>query len=154
MRETPLLGSYILLYMKRYMPHTVRPVIYWEPDGYFSDGISVTHQGIVHLNSTGLTSGISYIPFLAQQQVTKIPTKLYNSIKGSWIMEWKFHVMKVKKMKSAADADAQMIRLLAAWLTDSLSAKCLQKLQLLLALKFINNGGNTWLCFRSPRQIS
>ena len=44
-------------------------------------------------------------------------------------------------MKSAADADAQTMRLLAAWLTDSLSAKCLQKLQLLLALKFINNGG-------------
>lgn len=66
-------------------------------------------------------------------------------------MEWKFHVIKVKKMKSAADADAQTMRLLAAWLTDSLSAKCLQKLQLLLALKFINNGGKHLTLFQKSK---
>lgn len=48
--------------------------------------------------------------------------------------------MKVMKMNGAADADAQTMWLLADWLTDSLSAKRLQELQLLLAHKFINNG--------------
>lgn len=34
---------YTALY-KKIMPRTVQLVIDWEPDGYFSDGISVNHQ--------------------------------------------------------------------------------------------------------------
>lgn len=74
-----------------YMPHIVQSRIYRVPDGYFSDGISVTHNWMVHLKSNGLTLGISFthVRLAARGKIsTKLIQGFLNHVMKIWFSEY------------------------------------------------------------------